>query len=246
MNRQNKYIPGFPQAAAFLRRFAPSRRPVPTDLFKLTACLLFPVLASCIGVSADITISAEGSGRIALEYRVSRMVEALGRLDGNERWQTVPVGRADFERSLARLPDMRLVSFSTREQAAGGAANGGDIINKAELEFKNIETLLAFLDASGEHASFVRQNGTNRLTFTLLEARDPATADADLLALVRELSLGYELHLSLSVAGTASLTLKPETVPQARLVSPGKKVSFGIPTGELLSLPGGLELEFAW
>ncbi|MDR0583386.1 MAG: hypothetical protein LBG57_03440 [Treponema sp.] len=236
MNRQNKDTPHSSQKAVSLRRSA--------GIFKLTACLLFPVLSSCIGVSADITIAAGGSGKIALEYRVSRMAEALGRLDGNERRQTVPVGRADFERFLARLPDMRLVSFSAREQAAGGAANGGDIINRAELEFKNIDALLAFLDFSGQRASFVRQNGTNRLTLTLLEAREPA--DSDLLALVRELSLDYELRLSLSAEGTASLRLKPETVPSARLVSPGKKVSFTIPTGELLSLPGGLELEFAW
>jgi hypothetical protein len=240
MNRQHNFFPNSLRAAVSLRR------PAPANLFKLTACLLFLVLSSCIGVSADITISADGSGRIALEYRVSRMAEALGRLDGNERWQTVPAGRADFERALTRLPGMRLVSFSTREQAEGGAANGGDIINRAELEFKNIETLLAFLDASGERASFVRENGTNRLTLTLLEARDPVASDADLLALMRELSRGYELRLSLSAGGTASLSVKPESVSLARLVPSGKKVSFTIDTGELLSLPGGLELEFDW
>jgi hypothetical protein len=244
MNRQHNFFSNSPQAVS-LRR-PPPRRCAPADLFKLTASLLFLVLSSCIGVSADIAISNDGSGRIALEYRVSRLAEALGRLDGNERWQTVPAGRADFERALTRLPGMRLVSFSTREQAEGGAADGGDIINKTELEFNNIETLLAFLDASGERASFVRENGTNRLTLTLLEARDPAAADADLLALMRELSRGYRLRLSLRAGGTASLSVKPETVSAAQLVPSGKEVSFTIDTGELLSLPGGLELEFAW
>lgn len=233
MNKQDKSFPNSPRGSMMIR------------VFKLVFCLLFMVLSSCIGVSADISVREDGSGRISLEYRVSRMVEALGRLDGNERWQTIPVGRADFERTLARLPDMRLISFSTREGTANGAANRGDIINKAELEFKNINALLAFLDASGEHASFVRENGTNRMAFTLLEAWD-AAADEELLTLVRELSRGYELRLSLSVTGTASLQLTPEAVPAVQLVSPGKKVSLAIGMGELLSLPGGLGVEFTW
>jgi hypothetical protein len=203
---------------------------------------------SCFGVSADISIREDGSGTIALEYRVSRMAEALGRLDGNERWQTIPVGRADFERTLARLPDMRLLSFSSKQETA----NGGDMVNNAKLEFKNIKALLAFLDAPGKRASFVRENGTNRLSLTLLEARsaDPAgiraDTDPDLLALLREVSAAYELRLSFGVAGTASLKTKPALVPSADIVSPGKKVSLTIGTGELLSLTEGLEVECVW
>ena len=51
----------------------------------LFLCLAAIGLNSCLGASADITIRSDGSGRIALEYRVSQMLESLGRLDGNER-----------------------------------------------------------------------------------------------------------------------------------------------------------------
>jgi hypothetical protein len=203
--------------------------------------LLVLVLNSCIGVSADISIREDGSGKIVLEYRVSPMLEALGKLDGNERWQTIPAGRADFERTLARLPDLRLVSFSSKNES------GGDVVNRAELEFKNIESLPAFLDGRGNRAAFIRENGKNRLSLTLLDAaRDGAAADPDLLSLLREVSRGYELRLSLNAPKTASLAMTPNDIPAARLVSPGKKVSLSIETGELLSLPGGMGVELVW
>ncbi|GHV95106.1 hypothetical protein AGMMS50293_14260 [Spirochaetia bacterium] len=209
------------------------------------------VLNSCIGVSADITVRADGSGKIALEYRVSRMAEALGRLDGNERWQTIPAGRADFERSLARLPGMRLVSFSTKNETN----SGGDIINNAELEFKNIDALLAFLDPSGKRSAFSRENGTNKLSLTLLDPASstaPGAPDPQLLELARQVSAGYELNVSFSADGNASLTLADGTgatlvpVPAAKVISPGKKVSLAIGTGELLSLEHGLTVQFTW
>ena len=209
------------------------------------------VLNSCIGVSADIRVRADGSGKIALEYRVSRMAEALGRLDGNERWQTIPAGRADFERSLARLPGMRLISFSTKNEAN----NGGDIINNAELEFKNIDALLAFLDPSGKRSAFSQENGANKLSLTLLDMASSTAANApdpQLLELARQVSAGYELNVSFSADGTASLALTDGAgaalapVPATQIISPGKQVSLTIGTGELLSLAHGLSVHFTW
>jgi hypothetical protein len=217
------------------------RRLIFWNMLPLAALFAF---TSCFGVQADISVREDGSGKITLEYRVSRLAEALGRLDGNERWQTIPAGRADFERALARLPGMRLVSFSTREAASGGANNAGDIINKAELEFTGVEALLAFLDAAGNHASFVRENGRNRLSLTLLEARD--ASDPDLLALLREVSRGYELRLGFTAPRTAALTMTPDNVPSARITSPGKTVSFSIETGELPAVTRGLEVNIIW
>ncbi|MCL2602070.1 MAG: hypothetical protein FWD91_04570, partial [Treponema sp.] len=115
-----------------------------TTVFLLLFAML---LTSCFGVSADITLNANGSGTIALEYRVSQALDALGRLDGNERWNTIPVGQADFQRTIDRLPDMRLVSCSSRQDAR-------DVIISARMEFSSIEGLLAFLDASGRRAAF--------------------------------------------------------------------------------------------
>ena len=211
----------------------------------LFVCLLFAVLIcnSCLGASADISIRNDGSGTIGLEYRVSQMLESMGRLDGNERWPAIPVGRADFERSLARIPGMRLRSFSTRD--VSNSKGGNDLVTRAVLEFINTEALLAFLDSTGSHASLSHDNGKNLLRLNVL-GPSPDAVDPDLVSLLREISLGYEISYSLSAPRNANLTVSPPSLPAARLVSGGNKVSFAIAAGELLSLTDGLVLEFTW
>ena len=211
------------------------------------AVVLLLILNSCFGASAGISVRADGSGKLALEYRVSELAESLGRLDGNERWHTVPVGRADFERSLARLPGLRLKSFSEKRV-------GNDSVTKAEIEFKTPEALAAFLDGNGKQARFSKENGTNRLTLILLDAEGgtAASASPELSALVRELSAAYEIRISLAAPGGATLSLldgagnQASGVQAARLVPTGKHVSLSIGTGDLLSLPEGLGIVMRW
>ena len=208
----------------------------------LLLCTVF-ALNACIGASADISIRADGSGTITLEYRIPHMLESLGRLDGNERWPIIPVGRADFERSLARVPGLRLRSFSSRENSA---ANGGrDIVIRAALDFSDTTALLAFLDITGSRVSLSRQGTASLLRLVLLDP-SPQPINADLASLLREVSAGYEISVSLSAPGEASLAVIPPSVRAARLVPQGRKVSFAIATGDLFSLTNGLALEIQW
>jgi len=213
---------------------------------KIFYCLFIASLLlmnSCLGVSADMVMRANGSGKITLEYRVSQMMESIGRLDGNERWPALPVGRADFERSIARIPGLRLSSFKSKE--AANTSGGRDLVTKVTLEFKDTAALPAFWDSTGSHASLVQEGGTNMLRLVLL---DPSTdaIDADLLSLLREISAGYEISLSFTAPKNAALSVIPPSVPAARLVSQGKKVSFAIGMGELAGLRDGLALEIVW
>ena len=212
--------------------------------------LIALALGSCAGVSADIVINANGSGNITLEYRVSPLAESLGKLDGNERWQTVPAGRADFERTIARLPGMRLRSFSSKTEPGSGGKTG-DVINRVEMEFDKIESLLPFLDASGRNAVFSSDGGAKRLKLAVLE-KQAAPVDPDLLALLREVSKGYRFGVSFSAPGDSSLSLANgegaalSAGPGISLVPRGKKVSFSIDAGELFGLVDGLEAEIRW
>jgi len=213
-------------------------------------CLIFASLAllnSCLGVSADIVMRADGSGSVTLEYRVSQMLEALGRLDGNERYPAIPVGKTDFERSIARIPGLSLKSFSVKEVA--NAAGGKDLLTKATLDFKDAAALLAFLDSAGNHASIARENGKPSSTSTLrFVLTDPASdaIDADLMSLLQEISAGYEMSVNLTAPKEATLSVIPSTTPAKRLVPKGKKVSFTIEMGELISLRDGVALEIVW
>jgi len=217
-----------------------------SKLMKSIMLLLFlsaVVLNSCLGVSADITIKADGSGRIALEYRVSQELESLGRLDGNEGKPAVPVGRTDFERTVVRIPGLKLSGYSSRD--VRNASGGNDLVTKVTLDFKDSSALLAFLDSAGSHAALVQDGAGSILRLTVLEPSGSAT-DPDLLSLLRQISEGYEFSISFSLPRNAGVKMIPASVPAARLVSNGKKVSFSIGTGELLSMKEGLMLEIRW
>ena len=201
------------------------------------------VLSSCLGVTADITIKADGSGKIDLEYRVSQALESLGRLDGNENLPAIPVGKADFERSLARIPGLKLAKYSSKDLRNG--SGGSDLVTKVTLDYKDSGALLAFLDSTGSHAALLGEGEGKLLRLNLLEPSG-GVSNSDLLALLREVSGPYEMGISLNLPENAVITMIPASVQAAKLVSGGKKVSFSIGMGELLGLKEGLALEIRW
>jgi hypothetical protein len=203
------------------------------------------LMNSCLGASADMVMRANGSGKITLEYRVSQMLESIGRLDGNERWPALPVGRTDFERSVARIPGLRLSSYKSRE--AANASGGSDLVTTVTLEFKEPAALLAFWDSTGSHASLIQGDTGTSSTALRLVLLDPSAdvIDPDLLSLLREVSAGYEISLSFTAPKNAALSVTP-SAPAARIVPQGKKVSFAIAMGELAGLKDGLIIEIRW
>jgi len=218
-------------------------------------CLIIASLSlmtSCLGASMDIVMRADGSGSITLEYCVSQMLESIGRVDGFEHWPAIPVGKADFEHSIARIPGLRLSSFSVKEyprryskppSSWGPRLGDKDLVTKVKLDFKDTAALLAFLDSAGSRASLVQESGKSTLRLVLLDPINDAI-DADLLSLLEEVSAGYEISVSFTAPKGAALSVIPPSVSDARTV--GKKVSFAIGTGELLSLRDGLTLEILW
>ena len=201
------------------------------------------LLASCFGADADITLNADGSGTIALEYRVSQSLDSLGRLDGNQRWNTIPVGQADFQRTLDRLPGMRLLSFSSRQDAR-------DIVISARMEFSSIQGLLAFLDASGRRSSFTGTAASGRMVFTLSEGS--TLTNPELARLLAAVSEGYTVRLGMSFPGEGSLAVsdnqgRPLTaIPGSEVQGSGGRVFGSFPLYEILSAAGGMNLEFRW
>ncbi|MDR2103827.1 MAG: hypothetical protein LBP42_06980 [Treponema sp.] len=212
-------------------------------IFLSAAAIPVLLLSSCIGVSSSITLRRNGSGTMSLEYHIPLALEALGQLDGNAGWLTIPVGKADFERTLDRLPGIRMVSFSSQK-------NGKDLLNRIELEFSDMEALLPFLDAAGQGASLSRENGASRLSLTLSEGLE--NPEEELLTLLSSLSDGYKLDISFSVPEEASLALYSgggkalDSIPSGTVTAQGKQVSFTAPMAEVLSSREGLRMEISW
>jgi hypothetical protein len=205
-------------------------------LFSLLFLLIFN---SCIGLSMDIQMRRDGSGKISMEYRISSMAETIGKFDGNENWPIIPIGRADFERSIARIPGIRIASFSSGERQQ-------DVITSVTLEFDNTQALLKFLDPSGTRSSF----SEGRLDIILHESGFQ-DFDADLLDLVRKVSAGYNLTISFSADKDSTMTVTDSAgneikSPAGTFVQSGRKVSWSTGISEIFDLTNGLGVSFCW
>ena len=204
--------------------------------------LLF-LLSSCVDISMDITLNRDGSGTIALEYLVSQSLESLGRLDGNERWNTIPVGRADFERTMDRLPGMKLLSFTSREQGRYLATN-------AKMEFSNLRALMAFLDAGGLRSSLQGDAASGRILLNLSEGAGIKNPALD--RLIADISVSYFVRMSMTfpTEGRLNITdakgINIQALPESHIRTRGEQVSFDIPLYEILSSTEGINVEFNW
>jgi hypothetical protein len=193
----------------------------------------------------EIVARRDGSGTIALEYRVSRELESLGKLDGNENWPVIPVGKADLERSAARIEGLSLRSFS--EKAAGA-----DLIYRAQFDFSNPEALARFLDGAGQRASLVREGAENRLTLSFNHSAGNAGIDEELLELVGAVFEGYDLAFGITAPRPPRLRVvnrngaPVESPPAGTALLQGNRVSFSAPMADLLSAEEPSILEIAW
>jgi len=209
-------------------------------------CLALFLFTSCLGASMEIRIRPNGSGRIVLEYRVSRTLETMARFDGNERWPAIPVGRADFERTVARIPGLRLASFSTRNVSGDGGDGGdGDLVTRAVLDFAHPEALLGFLDATGSRAAFAPGGSAPMLRLVLLDPFPPIE-NRELLSLFREVSAGYEISVNVRTPRDILRVGLPELSGPARTERGGRNFSLAVDTGDIPAFTDGLYLDVFW
>lgn len=203
------------------------------------------VFSSCVGASVEIAVRRDGSGTIDLEYRLSRELESLGKLDGNERWPVIPVGKADLERSAARIEGLSLRSFKERTSAA-------DVMYEARFDFANPEALARFLDGAGQRASLVREGAENRLSLSFNSAAGRVEADEKLLELAASVFEGYALAFGITLPSAPDLRVTDgrgaslESPPAGTALLRGNRVSFSAPMADLLSAAEPARLEIVW
>ncbi|GHU25071.1 hypothetical protein FACS1894164_13260 [Spirochaetia bacterium] len=193
------------------------------------------LLSGCFGVSATVVIRANGAGSITMEYHISQTLESLGKQDGNERYPPIPVGKVDFERTVNRIPGLRLRSFSAKTV-------GTDVVTQVRMDFSTTDALLTFFDAQGGRASLNEVSGKQHLSFILSEG--PAKLDPDLQNLVNEVTAGYTISMTFNLPRTGELRL---TDSAGNLIpgqsSSGTTLSFSVPVSGALN---GLQADILW
>ena len=191
-------------------------------------------LSSCLGVNSNVTIRQNGSGTIQMEYRLSRMFEALGKLDGNEKQLPLPVSRTDFERTISRVPGLQLTSYATSQDQR-------DILVKAELSFANLDALIGFLDASGQSVRLANEGGNRAMGLVLV--RGIKNVDKDLENLVRTVFAGYTIDIGFNLPSTPTVSTVGK-IGQAAVT--GTTARYTSPVTDLVLSPEPVELRLSW
>ncbi|MFZ5367293.1 MAG: hypothetical protein ACOZCE_03570 [Spirochaetota bacterium] len=204
------------------------------SVFIAFSALIIVSLSSCIGVNSNVSIRQNGSGTIQLEYRLSRMFEALGKLDGNEKQLPLPVGRTDFERTVNRVPGLALTAYSISQDEK-------DLLVKAELSFTSLDALAGFLDAAGQSVRLVSDGG-NR-TMGLVLVRGIKNVDADLASLVRTVFAGYTIDMRFNFPSTPTVSTVGN-IGQAAVT--GTSARYTSPVTDLVLSTEPVELRLSW
>jgi hypothetical protein len=195
------------------------------------------VLCSCLGVKTEITVKTDGTGTVSTEYRISRELIDIGTLDGNARWPGVPVGRADFERTIDGLEGLTLISFATKE-------DGPDLIYRAVVGFSRLEDILPLMDYGGEALSLVRGERQSLVLRLAPNPEDkPDALEPELLALAEEAFQGYFFAISLSAPSPVEIRV---TGGSSQVEQGGRKAGFSIPMYELISRKESPTVEFVF
>jgi hypothetical protein len=207
-------------------------------------------LGSCIGLSIDIQMNRDGSGRLTMEYRISRMLDTLGVLDGNEHTPAIPVSRQDWDRTMERISGARITSFSSSQR-------GQDTMTTVTITFDNPQSLLAILDPEGERSLLALGDRSGQFDIIL---NDPGSSrymdfsgyDENLLELTRNMFTDYNFSISFSAAENSTLTVTDGdgniiSLPSsAQVVRTGRRVSLAIGVMDLINLTDGLGVSIGW
>jgi len=206
---------------------------------------LFFILNSCIGMSINIQMNKDGSGKIVMEYRVSQTFQNLGTLDGNEAMPSVPLSRDDWKKMVDRIPGLKLASFSTKKDKQ-------DTVISVTLEFKEEEALLAFLDPIGEKIMLKRLDASGTLEIIIISEPEPFLDDDKYMDMIKMLFEGYNFTFGFKAPGNSVLAIidgkgnPVSTPPSAEAVLAGKNVTITIPMADLFDIKDGLGVRFIW
>jgi len=217
------------------------------NIYLKRSLLLLPafliIFCSCIGVSANVQMNADGSGRVTMEYRISKMLDSIGMLDGNASMPPVPVSRTDWERTVSRIPDTRLVSYSRKETS-------NDIIVNAVIGFNNPQALALVLCASNDMVSVNVSGQSNN--FDIIFTNGSNQYDADFLKLMQGVFADCNFSFSFNAPRNSTLTFtdargNAASAPaSAAAVTSGRNVSVSMNILDLLNYTNGLGVRISW
>jgi len=201
------------------------------------------LFTGCFGINSTIDIKKDGSGTISMEYKIANELLETGTLDGNEAYPAIPVGEADFKRSIARIDGLSLGSFNIKKET-------NDTIYRIKLKFKTIDALCKFMDAQGAGFSYGKTNGEETLTISLIPQKDEYSAEMKKLLPVVFEGDNFDLQINTPRKCAAAVYgenyQKIDSPPAGKFNASGRSFVFSSPMADLLSTSKPLTITLSW
>ena len=197
----------------------------------LAAALI--TLSSCIGIDSRLTLQDDGSGSLALTYRVSQLVADLGLSSTGGTVIPLPLSRADFDRAVASSRGkVRVTRFDRSE-------NEKDITITVQLVFDSFDAL-AQLDAFRDAGLKLAASGAGR-TYTQVVARAPTQPIADSTlqmfdALFSDYTLSFVLNAPRPISSSSIGTLSADK----------RTLTYSAPVKDVVTTKTDIVLSAAW
>jgi len=214
--------------------------------FLLLLSITVVMLSSCIGVSLDIQMNRDGSGRLTMLYNISNTLLEYGGIDGISSESAVPLSRSDWERTAERNKDIKLVSYSSKQ-------SGQNTIITIVADFTNLEALREVLDPSIDNIIFSLNDQGGNLNILLSgDSGSMDNYDENVLEIVKYMFEDYNFSFSFSAPGNSAMRItngngEAISLPtSAAAVLTGRKVSLTMNILDSLFTEEGLRLLINW
>jgi hypothetical protein len=196
-------------------------------LLVITSLLLF----GCLGATTHIAIKDDGSGSLAISYRVSKLVAYIGAESEDEKHIILPIREADLLSITDSIEDVDLTRHTIRDDDT-------DILVDATFEFASLEGLVAlFTQIDGPVLSFRTEAETTTLSVVIYEGLEKGVDD-NVEQMITSFFSDYELTWELSVPSTVVSVNVGETN--------GSTASYNHNTVELLLSESEIVWEVSW
>lgn len=155
-------------------------------------------------MSSEIVIKKDGSGTIAIVYRISEELLNIGTLDGTKNKPAIPVAEEDFMRAIDRIHGLSVKKFSSEKR-------GQDIVYEVTLGFDTLEALAKFIDTQGQHGR-ISEDENGKRNFLLIFSPGADNYSSEIRELVPVVFEGYDFSISVNTPGDAAVSFYDRTM----------------------------------
>ena len=202
----------------------------------------FFLLFSCINIESEISINENDSGTFLITYRISRMVNNLGRKEDEKNIIQLPDNSEELQAVIEGIDGLSFESFDKEEKA-------GEISVTISLEFENIDALSTLFAYYTDTMLILDEEGTGSvLQYTIYKSKE-GSIDSEtynlMNLLIPEYSLSFEISAPDEITSSKiiSNTLSEGSI---RFADSGNSVKLHIYTAEVIKNNNTIIWEVVW